>query len=294
MTKQVKGVSGKPNAEVEAARADDLKDVLGRIKKAAAAQIPELGPALEDVPLPEVSKALIYIADGNDDAARKVALRYGVTLLVEEVDELSTRILGKRATDCETAANSTSIFRGIDALCAVHILIQSAYYPIADFLWDTGLSASNISSVATQAYKSLLQNKALDRTPIILNLGLGANFVVGHSDVWGDNGLLALTVVDKIGVAFYKRSTSRCTFETGPFVGGFLDALVRTATGDGKNHRAWIAGYTVGFPRLAGVNVGVEAHVGAALPFEVSTHEIGFVAGLTLVIPFDTLFQSGD
>ncbi|MBV8757241.1 MAG: hypothetical protein JO257_08210 [Deltaproteobacteria bacterium] len=292
-TKAVAGVTGKPTAAVEKERSDALKEVLERLKKAASIEIPELGGHLNEVPITELAKAAIYLADGNHVGARKVVLRYGITLLVEQVDALSVRLLGKSSEDCENAARSTSIFSGIDAACAAHILIQSAYYPIADSLWDTGLSSDNVSVIATQTYKSLLQNHSLDRTPIILTLGLGANQVWGHSDVWG-SGETALTVLDKFGVAFYKHSEDRWTFETGPFVGGFLDALVRTATGDGKEHRNWIAGYTAGFPRLQGVDIGFELHAGVAVPFDIKSHDVGFVVGAALVIPFSTLFENGD
>ena len=56
-------------------------------------------------------------------------LRYGVTLLVGEVDTLSVRLLNKNSADCENAPKSTSIFRGIGAACAAHVLIQSALLP---------------------------------------------------------------------------------------------------------------------------------------------------------------------
>lgn len=293
-TLAVLGIVGPPTAEETAARIADTSDVVARISEAATANIPDQTPAFDGIPIEELTKAVVYLAAGDKHAARKVLLRFGVTLLVDEVDQLSTRMLGKTADDCANAAKSTSIFRGIDAACAAHVLIQSAYYPIADFLWDAGLSASNISTTARQVYQSLLQNKALDRAPIILNVGLGAHAIWGHDDVWGTDAFTALTVIDKFGLAFYKHSETRWSFETGPFVGGFLDALVRTATGDGTEHRSWIAGWTIGFPRMAGVDLGLEAHFGAAIPFEFKAHEVGFVTGLSLVVPFSTLFQTGD
>lgn len=286
LTRTVAGVHGRSTSEVVAARQADLKNALERVQGAVATRVPELDHVVEEVSFAELSKVLRYIAGGDGRAARQVALRHGITLLVDEVDRLSERMLGTRASGCEAAARSTSIFSGMGAACAAHILIQSAYYPIADFLWDTGLSASNVSAIGALTYKSLLQNKALDRTPIILNLGLGVNVF--------RSGAPALTVVDKFGLAAYKYSEDRWTFETGPFVGGFLDALVRTTTGDGKDRRSWLAGWTVGFPRMAGVDIGFEVHLGAAMPFEIKADDIGFVAGATLVVPFSTLFQSGD
>jgi hypothetical protein len=285
-TRPVAGVHGRPISEALAARQDDLPHVLQRIKVVVAARVPALGDTVEEVPFPELSKVLLYIAGGNRKAARQVALRYGITLLVGEADRLSDRLLDTKTAECEGAVKSTSIFSGIGAGCAAHVLIQSAYDPIADFLWDTGLSASNVSAIGTLTYKSLLQNKALDRTPILLNLGLGVNRF--------RDGVVVLTVVDKLGLAFYKHSEDRWTFETGPFVGGFLDALVRTATGDGKDRRSWLAGWTVGFPRVAGVDIGFEVHAGAAMPFEIKADDIGFVAGAALVVPFSILFQGGD
>jgi hypothetical protein len=297
-TLAVAGAGGVAIAEVVVARAADVERLFARIAvviaelrgarrpEASAPVAREAAAAHSGVALRELVKLAGYVAGDDRRAARQVALRYGIALLVDEVDHLSEHLLQTRATDCETRARSTSIFRGIDAACAAHILIQSAYYPIADVLWDSGLSAANVSSAATQTYQSLLQNKALDRTPIILDVGLGVNHF--------GNGGNALTVVDKFGLAFYKRSTERWTFETGPFVGGFLDALVRTAASTGTDQRRWIAGYAIGAPRVAGVDVGVELHAGAAIPFEIKADDIGFVVGATLVVPFSTLFQSGD
>jgi hypothetical protein len=295
-TVAVAGAGGVSIPEVVAVRAADLEHLFARMAEVVAA-LRSAAPATagsgaagavahSGVTLRELVKLVGYVAADDRRAARQVALRYGIALLVDEVDHLSEHMLATRAVDCEARARSTSIFSGIDAACAAHILIQSAYYPIADVLWDSGLSAANVSSMATQTYQSLLQNKALDRTPIILDLGLGVNHF--------GNGGNALTVVDKFGLAFYKRSTERWTFETGPFVGGFLDALVRTAASTGTDQRRWIAGYTIGVPRLAGVDVGVELHAGAAIPFEIKADDIGFVVGATLVVPFSTLFQSGD
>lgn len=301
-TVAVAGAAGKAIPEVIEARGADLAQLFARMADAVVAlrAATRAGPggaaggapggaaeiAHSGVALRELVKLVGYVAADDRRAARQVALRYGIALLVDEVDHLSEHMLATRAVDCEARARSTSIFSGIDAACAAHILIQSAYYPIADVLWDSGLSAANVSSAATQTYQSLLQNKALDRTPIILDVGLGVNHF--------GNGGNALTVVDKFGLAFYKRSTERWTFETGPFVGGFLDALVRTAASTGTDQRRWIAGYAIGAPRVAGVDVGVELHAGAAIPFEIKADDIGFVVGATLVVPFSTLFQSGD
>ena len=129
-------------------------------------------------------------------------------------------------------------------------------------------------------------------TPLILNVGLGGTYITGAAADWGEHGYGALTVLDKFGLAFYKYNGASFRWETGPFVGGFLDALVRTATGDGEDERYWLAGYTFGLTRMWKADFGIELHAGAAMPFSFGdSARYGFAAGGAFVVPFNFVLE---
>lgn len=250
---------------------------------------------LTEVDATTLQHALQQWAGGQLVEARQLVLRLGIDLMVDSVDKLAERMLDNDEAKCTISLRTTTIFSGIGTGCAVHLLILGAYRPIADYYWQTGIGAENVSEVATSVYTHLLQSPALASTPIILNVGLGGNYIVGHKAVWGNSGYAAATVVDKFGLAFFKFTSERWRLETGPFAGGFLDALIRTAASEGKDERYWLLGYTLGFTRMWGSDVGVELHLGAAMPFTFSaTDHYGFAAGAALVVPFDLVFDKGD
>ncbi|HTQ08026.1 MAG TPA: hypothetical protein VMI54_29435 [Polyangiaceae bacterium] len=284
---------GGHHAATASSEADDVAAALAVLDDAIAT--PASSPPSSEEPLgPETASfrsALRHLRQGDTAAANRAVLRLGVDLLVEQVDRLSTSTFGVSDESCTRDARSRSIFKGLDAACAAHVLIQSAYHPIADYFWDQGAKQDDPSKVAQGVYRNLLATPHLDTTPIILNVGAGANLIWGAKSEWGD-GTTQLTLVDKIGVAFYKHTGESLRWETGPFVGGFLDALVRTATGDGKARRYWLAGYTVGTTRTFSTDFGLELHAAAALPFTSNNHaRIGFAGGLALVVPFNFIFE---
>lgn len=237
-----------------------------------------------------LSTVTLTVQDGmeqRDAQSRRRMMRLGADFLVEQVDKLSLRIVGTDAMKCqETDPQWRSIFNPLDAACTAHMLIQGAYHPIADYLSAGGFSAPGAARLADTTYRQLLQSPMLGSTPVILNVGLGANWV-GFNNPGSDS--VSLTVIDKFGLALLKYNGPSNGFEAGPFVGGFLDALVRTASG--AEDKYWLAGFTVGMPRIGGVDLGLEAHVAGAIPFTFSA-DPRLTLGLTVVVPFSTVFDS--
>jgi hypothetical protein len=142
----------------------------------------------------------------------------------------------------------------------------------------------------TAVYKNLQSTSVLANSPLLLSVGLGATHVFGPSDYWGDSGFTALTLLDKIGLAFVKYNGTDWRFQTGIFVGGFLDALITVANGSGRKY--WLAGYSLGVPRMFGIDLGLEAHVAATLPFAFNAaNQYGVALGGALVVPLDSIIQ---
>jgi hypothetical protein len=255
------------------------------------------GPSLHNVVtslnVNDLARALTALEAGDKDGATRALVRLGVDFLVNTADDLSASFLGVTDPECERDTKSQSIFSGLGAACAVRLLLQAAYRPVADWYLQQGGNSTSESTLATSVYENLINSPALDSTPIILNVGLGGTFVAGSSDTWG-NGYAAMTLLDKIGLAFYKYNWKAFRFETGPFAGGFLDALIRTAAGDGTSQRYWLLGYTAGFPRMWSTDLGLEMHLAAAMPFTLSeSNHYGFAIGGAIVVPFNFVFQQG-
>jgi hypothetical protein len=243
----------------------------------------------QSMPINEVTEAVQDSMERRDDASRRRLMRVGADFLVAQVDKVTLRMVGADASQCqEKDPKWRSIVRPLDAACTAHLLIQSAYHPIADYLGAGGFSAPGAARLADTTYRQLLQSPLLGSTPVILNVGLGANWV-GFNKSGSD--FVSLTVVDKFGLALLKYNGPRYGFEAGPFVGGFLDALVRTASG--AEEKYWLAGFTVGFPRMAGVDLGIEAHFAGAIPFTFHS-DPRLTLGLTVVVPFSTVLDSGE
>ncbi len=232
----------------------------------------------------QVGRALSALAQERPDELRAALVRQGADFLADQVGTLASRIVGGSYADCEAMVRRRSIFCGPDAACAAQVLVRAAYQPVVDFV-EQGARSAGATKLADGVYRELMESPALSSTPVIFNVGLGANLVAGP------DRFAALTVLDKIGVAFLKITDPRWQFEMGPFAGGFLDALVRTAAGEGKDRRYWLLGYTVGFPRIGGFDLGLEVHAGAAMPFSSGSGPVRFVAGGALVVPFSVVFD---
>jgi hypothetical protein len=241
------------------------------------------------IPIDEIERAFRFLASGDVDAGRKTIARIGVSLIMERIDQVVKTLVKVDTGECESDTGDTSIFHSLGLRCAVYILVQGAYDPVADYLW--GVGGEDSPAIAERIYKNLLESKALDSTPLVLNVGLGFN------QIWlqGDrDSFSALTVVDKIGVALYKCFSREHVFELGLFAGGFLDALIRTAAEEGEDKRYWLAGVNVGWTRINGMDFGFELHAAAAMPFELDRDEIGFTLGAAVVVPFDLVFDGED
>lgn len=240
----------------------------------------------------DLSVVIERLQRGEGAAATRMVLRQGIDLLVQRVDEFSAKVLDVTPESCARDARSRSIFTGLGAGCAAHLFIQAAYHPIADWYWEQGANRDDTAKVAASVYRNMLASPYLDTTPVILNVGVGGNYIAGSRAIWGEHGYGALTVIDKLGLAFYKHSAPDFRWETGPFVGGFLDALVRTASNSGESQRYWLAGYTLGSTRTWSTDIGFELHVAAAMPFSFSdTSRYGLTVGGALIVPFNSVLQ---
>lgn len=229
---------------------------------------------------------------GDSKGAAKVIGRLAVDEMITQFKEVAKAQLGADGEKCKEEVSETSVLFGNNRLCAVFLLVESVYVPIADEIWEGGVNESTASSIAKASYKRVLESDMLAGSPIILNVGLGANAIWG--DAWetaDGNPFGALTVVDKFGLVFYRRRGANWTFETGPFVGGFLDAIVRTVADE--EHRAWLAGVTLGTTRSWGYDVGVQIHAAAAMPFafEGFKDNVGWALGATVVVPWSDYLE---
>lgn len=232
--------------------------------------------------------------NGNVTAARRSLLRASSDFLVKQVDDLTVTLVGVTEEGCKKQQQWSSVFTRQGGACAAQLLIRSAYHPISDYLWETGLSADMAPQLAERTYRGLLASPLLETTPLLLNVGLGTNFVFGKrpfdsGNRFGEGGFAALTLLDKFGVAFLRHTSEDWVFETGPFVGGFLDALVRTTAGT-QGEKYWLFGYTVGFSRMFGYGLGLELHVAGATPFTFHS-DPRFTLGAALVVPLNTVFE---
>jgi len=277
-----------PVAEWLRAQAPALQKGLAPLVEGQAADlIRGLGGRPGDVDLAVLGRAIAALGEGDEETARLVLVRAGMDLLAQHLERVTADMVGTSEARCREDLRARTIFSEIGAGCAVHALLKGAYHPVAEYYWAGGTDSEGL---ATAGYRGLLGNEALRYTPIILNVGLGATLITGKEETWGAGGYAALTVIDKIGLAFYKRIDERNTFECGVFAGGFLDALIRTVADSGTEHRYWLLGFTAGWPRLRGLDLGFEIHAGAAMPFELSNKaSYGLAAGAALVVPFDSV-----
>jgi hypothetical protein len=273
---------------------DRLRELVVVLRKESAglgAAEAEARAAKSGIPLEPLRRALLFYAQGKSRAGRKAMARLGIDLVVTRLHPVLSEVLEVSPEACLRQTGVTSIFCGPSARCTAHILLEGAYDAVADYLWDVGGHAE--ADVAKTVYKNLLGSKSLDSLPLVLNVGLGIN----HVWLRDNERFAALTLLDKIGVAFLKTFSRDTVFELGVFAGGFLDALIRTAADEGEDQRYWLAGASLGFTRIRGLDVGIEAHVAAAMPFSLErgwTQEVGLTVGGAIVVPFTLVFDDDD
>jgi len=275
---------GRIRAEALAARLDPIRKLIAGMSRSTV---------FTEARAAGLLRAARYFAEGNAAAARTTVARLGVDLLVEQVDLRTAEFFATTDAHCDDEVRTTSIFSGLGAACAAQVLIKSAYYPMADVLWEAGVGSMSSAEVASRAYRSLQDSDHLDFAPLILNVGLGGNYITGFSSssIWS-GGYGAFTILDKYGVAFWRRRTPRSRYEFGLFAGGFLDALVRTIADSGEEERFWLLGLTAGAPRWRGLDLGLEVHAAVAMPFQLDqSGRYGLALGAAVVVPFDLLFD---
>lgn len=283
-------VKGLPSRDWLIEHADELESTF------APLLVPEFPESFKyKIPDAETLKQVLSaLKSGRWSAVSSSLTQPAIDFLVEQLEGLTKDWLGDDAGECLKQSQGTSIFFRRDGACTLHLLIQSAYRPIADYFWQS----SGVGTGATPAqavYDRLLASPAINRLPIILNVGLGANYIRGNSAVWGRHGYSALSVIDKAGVAFYKRTTSETEWEVGAFAGGFLDALARTATNEGESERFWLLGLTAGWTRLPHLPFGLEVHVAEAMPLRLNAkNRYGKTVGAAIVVPWSAFLRSGD
>jgi len=274
-----------PSRDWLAKHASDLDKAFG------ALLVQQVELATSTVAMPDT--AILFrvgnaLRNGKLASASEILVRPGVSFLTDSLDTLTSSWLKADYAECSDNARVVSIFSHSQGKCALQLLIASAYRPIADYYGESGGVKRESSEVAQDVYDNLMKSPAINRLPIIFNVGVGANHIMGHSSVWGDNGYSALTVVDKVGVAFLKKTHADYEWEFGAFAGGFLDAVVRTAANTGKSERYWLLGLTGGWTRLPHFPFGIEVHLAEAMPFRLdSGGRYGLTIGAAIVVPWN-------
>jgi hypothetical protein len=255
--------------------------LLGVLDDAAATSDPEIRPVLM-----AAAKIARLAASGDPRGAIKVIARLALDAMLDKVKTVAETQLGADRERCTRKLRRSSILSGGDARCAVLLLVvDGAYEPIIEYLREGGVDGEAAATVANASYRRLLESDLLAGSPIILNVGLGVTAIEG--DAWGADRYVALTVVDKFGLALVRQHLAWGTFEVGPFVGGFTDAIVRTIADEDKKY--WLAGGALGVTDLGAYGLGLEMHLGWAMPFTLDkgwTDDVGVAVGAALVVPW--------
>ena len=245
-----------------------------------------------------IVKGVTAGAGEQEALSRKLLLDAAAGFLVQQVGVFTDRLVGAAAGGCAAERERAQwhfIWDGLAGPCVVKLLIDGAYRPIAEFIWadDFRFTADSAASLADKGYRSLVASPALGHTMLLLNVGLGASFVSARSGPGAGpdparKEFVALTLLDKLGFAVARYRSPSSQFEVGPFVGGFLDALARTAS-DAAD-RYWVGGATAGWSRMWGLDLGLQVHGGWAFPFTFHSDPRPTV-GVTLVVPFSYAFE---
>ncbi len=249
-----------------------------------------LGTPLGTLDARRLLRAADELVAGRPEVVRTLLTRAAVDLLASRLNGFVRDLVGKERDACLDDRRTVTLFDSAQAACTALFLIEGAYRPLADYYWA---AQEGTAPTTSNLYRQLLAVHGLERSLFLFNVGLGVTLVAGDpGSTWGGTPYTALTVVDKVGLAVVKHHGPRSRFEAGVFAGGFLDAIVKTASGEGKDERFWLLGATVGWTRMGGVDVGVELHVAAAMPFELTAaNRYGFATGLALVVPWSLVLD---
>jgi hypothetical protein len=167
----------------------------------------------------------------------------------------------------------------------LNAVVEAAFAPLVD-LFSGGDRQAILGNLANQAIKHVYEDESLNRTMLLVRLGLGATW----SHYRDENAQVGLTLLDQFGLAYKWGGTHE--YYLGGFAGGFLDALVRTQQ-DGTKRNFWVTGATAGLTKFSeSFPLGIEFHAGAALPFEnLYSGRHGLMWGASLIVPIDLVLD---
>jgi len=242
----------------------------------------KLSKAFPSVPeeLSALIGALGNFSQGLDAQGRRALLQSAVEVFKPRLTAfLDRRVAPLQWCQAEEHGNTVS--------CTVRVLADAAYEPLLNSVIDPG-SQGDSARLARQLYLKLDELDPLGTTPLLFNIGPGATLLTrfGH-----DDPTLHFTLLDKFG--FAHRFGQRKAWELGGFVGGFVDAIIRTAAEGKDGDPYWLAGGTFGYRRFSPrYPFGFELHVAAAMPFETSnfSDKVAAAFGLNLIVPAELAF----
>lgn len=216
-----------------------------------------------------LAEALLLLARGDvEGAGARVLSQAGTRLFAAVRDQLE-----------RDKANLGEHVIVIDAV------IQAAFEPLTE-IFAGGDRQVILTNLANQALTHALEDQALNRTPLLVRVGLGATWTRFE----GAGNKVSLTVLDQFGLALKGGGVHE--LYVGLFAGGFIDALIRTQT-DGSARNFWVTGATAGVTRFSEtLPLGLELHAGGALPFTDLAHgPRSWMAGLSLLVPIDLVLD---
>jgi hypothetical protein len=212
-----------------------------------------------------------------DDAPLDPAVVYtlATNVLAEPVKGFVEALFDRE--DCDEPRNSKTV------RCLVGNLAVGLYEPLLRYSAGE-LGGNELLHEATRAVDRL---DPLGHSPLFLSFGLAYSGALPLTD--GSDQPLShhLTVIDKWGLVH--RFGRRNEWHVGGFVGGFIDALVRTAL-DGSARSYWLApGVVFGARQIWKAPFGLEAHFAGAPRADFRGFGIAFGAALT--VPFELLLR---
>ena len=262
-------------ARLELASRLDAQVAFGLVSPVIDAVIEKLHPVNLS---PQTELAFKAVAEtaaaivGNRDGGPKALLASAGRILEPIVNDFLDTYIAPSTCKADTLA------------CGVRVLIAATYDPLMAYAAKDNPTASDREALIEAVYTNVATLDPLSQTPVLFNVGLGATVLYG-GDVSSH-----LTLLEKIGIA--TRWGDRKQWELGIFAGGFIDALIRAATGSSAN-QYWLFGATLGIRQFSkSSGFGLEAHLGLGLPYDLSQipKQTVVAGGLTLVVPFDVFF----
>jgi len=238
----------------------------------------------KSIDLPAAAQ-LVLRAAGQTDAAEP--MNEALLLLARgDLEDAGARVLSQAGTRLFAAVRdqlARDKSRLGDHVVVIDAVIEAAFEPLTE-IFAGGDRQVILGNLANQALTHALEDQSLNRTPLLVRVGLGGT--------WTDLGgrRVSLTVLDQFGLALKRGGVHE--LYVGVFAGGFIDALIRTQT-DGTARNFWVTGVTAGVTRLSEtLPLGIELHAGGALPFTDLAHgPRSWMGGLSLLVPIDLVLD---